>query len=176
MRMAAQIATTLAVVFAFACSTPPGQDGPPTAATFRRGAAVEFYDFSLSVSHGGSDVRGRDCSTEAYHCYVGVTVLIAPRRCSALRRSVRSGADWRVDDAVSARFLFVSEQQLYYLSRAADRDMSEVGGFVYDIERGVVGVWRSQAATRAPLDRDAMHEIVDSTKWLENPRSLFACA
>jgi hypothetical protein len=167
-----------AVASTLACSTPVEREQDlPTAATFRRGAAVEFYDFSLSVSHAGGDggVRGRDCSTEAYHCYVGVTVLIAPRRCSALRRSVRSGADWRVDNAVGARFLFVSEQQLYYLSRAADRDMSNVGGFVYDIERGVVGVWRSEAATRTLLDRDAMREIVDSTKWLESPSSLFAC-
>jgi hypothetical protein len=182
MRVAAWIAAALALVSAQACVTSAESDDPPTAATFRRGAAVEFYDFSLSISHAGSGagLRGSNCSNAEFHCFAGVSVLIAPRRCAVLRRLVRSRADWRIGDAVQARFLFVSESQLYYASNAAggeaDSSSDGAGGFVYDIERGVVGVWRSQAALRAPLDRDAMGEIVDSTKWLESPRTLFACA
>lgn len=181
MRIAAWIAAALALASAQACATSDANDDPPTAATFRRGASIEFYDFSLSISHAGSGagLRGRDCSTTEFHCFSGVSVLIAPRRCAVLRRLVRSRGDWRVNETVSARFLFVSESQLYYASNAADGDAAQrangAAGFVYDIERGLVGVWRSQAALRAPLDRGAMGEIVDSTKWLESPRTLFAC-
>lgn len=152
-----------------ACALSREPEDPPNAAMFRRSEGIEFYDFRLRVSHAGDrQVAVGDCSTEAFHCISGVSVLIAPRECSDLRRLVRRGADWRVNDAVSAVFLFASEDQLYLRSAAT-------AGFVYDIERGIVGVWRSESAAQPPLDRTAMRAIVDSTKWLENPAALFAC-
>lgn len=152
-----------------ACASSRQEEAAPNAAMFRRGEGIEFYDFRLRISHAGGDQTAvRDCSTEAFHCYTGVSVLIAPRECSDLRRLVRRASDWRVSDEMSARFLFASEDQLYFSSAGA-------AGFVYDIERGVVGVWRSPAATQQPLDRAAMRAIVDSTKWLESPAALFAC-
>lgn len=171
MKIAALIVTALAVAGVQACASSPPEQDLPNAATFRRGEAIEFYDFRLGVSHAGArdGVRGRDCSTDDFHCYRGVSVLIAPRRCAALRRLVRSRADWRVEEGVSARLSFVSEQQLYFASEVA-------AGFVYDIERGVIGVWRAEAARRPALDPTAMREIVDSTKWLERPTTLFACS
>jgi hypothetical protein len=181
MRVAYAFAVGLVALTLQACASTSGSESYPPAATFRRVDAIEFYDFRLGVSHAGdAGVLGRDCSTGRYHCYVGVSVLIAPRRCSTLRRLIRSRADWRVNDAVRARFLFRSEQQLYYASDAADRELAwrsnGAGGFAYDAEMGVVGVWHSQAATRAPLDQAAIAEIVVSTKWLEAPRALFVCS
>ena len=142
----------------------------PNAAMFRRGEAIEFYDFRLRISHAGrgEQTAVTDCSKGEFYCFSGVSVLIAPRDCSDLRRLVRRASDWRVSDAASARFLFASESQLYLSS-------NDAAGFVYDIERGIIGVWHSEAAAQSPLDRTAMRAIVDSTKWLERPATLFAC-
>lgn len=169
MRIVALVVLLLAAACLQACASARREEGAPNAAVFRRGEGIEFYDFRLRVSHAGGDQTGvRDCSTETFHCYAGVSVLIAPRQCSDLRRLVRRGSDWRVSEADGARFLFASEDQLYFSS-------GEAAGFVYDIERGVVGVWHSRAATQSSLDRAAMRAIVDSTKWLESPATLFAC-
>jgi hypothetical protein len=169
MRIAVLIALALTCVCIQARAA-SREEGVPNAALFRRGEAIEFYDFRLRASHAGGDqqVVVRDCSTDDFHCFSGVSVLIAPRECSDLRRLVRRASDWRVSGEVSARFLFASEDQLYLSSSAG-------GGFVYDIERGIVGVWHSQAAAQPPLDRNAMRAIVDGTKWLERPAALFAC-
>jgi hypothetical protein len=158
------------------CVAPASGQDLPNAVTFRRGSAVEFYDLRLGVSHDGGahSARGRDCSDRDFHCYSGVTTLIGPKRCSALRRLVQRQGDWRVEGAFHARFLFVSEQQLYYRSEDGSQQSNEPSGFVYDIERGVIGVWRSPAAARE-LDREGMRAIVDSTRWLEHPTTLFAC-
>jgi hypothetical protein len=170
MRITAVILLTLAAACLQACASSRRDGGAPNAVVFRRGEAIEFYDFRLRVSHAGGDqqVVVRDCSTDDFHCFAGVSLLIAPRKCSDLRRLVRRTADWRVNEAERARFLFASENQLYYGSGGA-------AGFVYDIERGVVGVWRSPAAAQSSLDTTAMRAIVDSTKWLESPATLFAC-
>jgi hypothetical protein len=170
MRIAAFLALVLTGAALQACASSREEEGEPNAAVFRRGESAEFYDFRLRASHaGGADqVIVRDCSTGEFHCYAGVSVLVGPRECSELRRLVRSQADWRVNDTTRARFLFASEDQLYLSS-------NDAAGFVYDIERGVVGVWHSPAPAQAQLDRTAMRAIVDSTKWLERPATLFAC-
>jgi hypothetical protein len=170
MRIAAFFALVLTGLCLQACASSSQEDGEAHAAVFRRGERAEFYDFRLRVSHaGGADqVVVRDCSTGEFHCYTGVSVLIAPRDCSDLRRLVRRQADWRVSDTASARFLFASGDQLYLSS-------NDAAGFVYDIERGIIGVWHSPTAAQASLDRSAMRAIVDSTKWLERPAALFAC-
>lgn len=166
----------VAGLVAGACAASAFAQDLPNAVTFRRGQAFEFYDIRLGVSHDGGahTARGRDCSTRDFHCYSGVTTLIGPQRCSALRRLVQSRSDWVAGDAARARFLFVSEQQLYYLSEDNSRQAEQPSGFVYDVERGVIGVWRSAGAART-LDEEAIHEIVDSTRWLEQPQTLFAC-
>lgn len=168
MRLAALMVLALASLCIQGCASSRAEEGAPNAVVFRRGAAIEFYDFRLRVSHAGGErqVAVRDCSTDEFHCFSGVSVLIAPRECSDLRRLVRRTSDWRVSDEAAARFLFASEDQLYLSSNAT-------AGFVYDIERGIVGVWHSPAAE--PLDRTSMRAIVDSTKWLESPAALFAC-
>jgi hypothetical protein len=166
----------LATLIALICVGPALAQDLPNAVTFRRGNAVEFYDIQLGVSHDGGahSARGRDCSNREFYCYSGVTTLMGPKRCPVLRRLVQSQGDWRIEGEVHARFLFVSERQLYYLSEDGARRSSEPSGFVYDIERGVIGVWRSPAAARE-LDRDGIREILDSTRWLERPTTLFAC-
>lgn len=161
-----------------ACASAPNRE-PVNAATFRRTQAIEFYDFRLNASHDGRGgaVRGRDCSSDRFHCYAGLTVLIAPRDCGDLRRLLRARSGWTVEDRASARFLFRSEDQYYFASTAEDRGplASASSGFVYDLDRGVIGVWRSDAAQHQ-LTREGARMIVDSTKWLEAPQSLFACS
>lgn len=160
-----------------ACASPRGQ-GAPRAVTFRGGAGIEFYDFGLNISHAGNAAAApaRDCSTDRYWCYAGVSVLIAPRRCDLLRRLIRSRADWRVSEEASARFLFLSERQLYFASGAGGPAARANAGFVYDIELGIVGVWRSRTPAGERLDAAAIEEIITGTKWLEAPRRLFPCA
>jgi hypothetical protein len=173
------LALLIVVLAANACALAPEPTETPAAATFRRLQAIEYYDFRLGVSHSGGDagLRVRDCSTDDYFCYAGLTVLIAPRRCSQMLQLIRSGAAWRVSDAVAARFVFRSENQLYYASADGERERSASGsaGFVYDLERGVVGVWRSESVLpeRPSLPQRMM--VIASTKWLESPASLFAC-
>jgi hypothetical protein len=159
-----------AVLALQACASAP-DEAFPAAATFRRSQAIEFYDFRLNASHDGGDraVTGRDCSNDRFHCYAGLTVLVAPRECSDVRRLLRSREDWVVGDRATARFLFLSEEQLYFVSSANPAETSS-SGFVY----GVIGVWRSDEAS-GQLNRAAANAIIDSTKWLEAPRSLFAC-
>jgi len=161
-----------------ACASAPDRV-QPNAATFRRTEAIEFYDFRLNASHdgGGGAVTGRDCSSDRFHCYAGLTVLVAPRDCGEVRRLLRARSEWAVEDRASARFLFRSEAQYYFASTAGDRGplASAGSGFVYDLDRGVIGVWRSDAAL-GPIDRAAAHAIIDSTKWLEAPGMLFPCS
>ena len=152
-----------------ACASAP-DDALPNAATFRRIDAIEFYDFRLNVSHAaGPSVLGRDCSTDDFYCYAGLTVLIAPRGCRDARRLLLRREDWRVGDGVTAQYLFRSEDQYYFASGAEG-----AAGFVYDLERGVIGVWRS-AASPSELGRISP-DMLTSTKWLEAPQSLFACS
>jgi hypothetical protein len=180
MRLLRLLAMALLAVGLPACAAPRELSDLPPAVTFRRMNAIEYYEFRLGVSHDGAEtsVRGRNCSTDRFHCYEGVSVLVAPRSCRRTLRLLRSRADWRAGDAAVARFLFRSEDQFYYSSEAADRERSRSegqGGFVYDIERGVIGVWRSATPLRERPDDAEMAAIVDSTKWLESPRTLFAC-
>jgi hypothetical protein len=106
-------------------------------------------------------------------------MLVAPRRCARTLRLLRSRADWRVSDAIVARFLFRSENQFYYTSGSIGREPARPSngdaGFVYDIERGVVGVWRSPAALSERLGETERADVIDSTKWLESPATLFPC-
>jgi hypothetical protein len=156
-----------------ACASTP--EPAPNALTFRRAQAIEFYDLRLNASHDGGEraVTGRDCSSDRFHCYAGLTLLMAPRECRDVRRLLRERTDWIIEDRARARFLFRSEEQYFYASEAGGR-ANTPSGFVYDIERGVIGVWRSDAA-QGELDRAAAYAIIDSTKWLEAPRALFAC-
>lgn len=162
-----------------ACAASRELSDPPPAVTFRRMNTIEYYEFRLGVSHDGAEtnVQGRNCSTDRFHCYAGVTVLIAPRSCRRTLRLLRSRADWRAGDVAVARFVFRSEDQFYYASDVADRERRSdgQGGFVYDIERGVIGVWRTATPLRERPDGAEMAAIVDSTKWLESPTTLFAC-
>jgi hypothetical protein len=161
-----------------ACALSPRVTETPAAATFRRAQAIEYYDFRLAVSHAGGEhgVRVRDCSTDDFFCYAGVTVLIAPRRCALMLDLLRSGAPWRVSDVVAARFMFRSENQLYYASADGERELSGgSGGFVYDLERGVAGVWRSASVLPERPSFQQRMTVIASTKWLESPSSLFAC-
>jgi hypothetical protein len=153
-----------------ACASAPGE-ALPNAATFRRVGAIEFYDFRLNVSHaGGPSVRGRDCSNDDYYCYAGMTVLIAPRDCRDVRRFLLDRSDWRVGDRINARYLFRSEDQYYFASGAEG-----ASGFVYDPELGVVGVWRTAPLPPNDLRRNTA-DVLTNTKWLEAPRTLFACS
>jgi hypothetical protein len=163
-----RVAFVACVLALQACASTP-DDALPNAATFRRARAIEFYDFRLNVSHGGGpSVAGRECSNGDFHCYAGMSVLIAPRDCRDARRLLLSRSDWRVGDRANARYLFRSEDQ-YYFASGADGG----SGFVYDPERGVVGVWRANAS--GELERASENAIVDSTRWLEAPSTLFAC-
>lgn len=177
MRTANAIFVLISAIFLHACAT-SGAEAPP-AATFRRVDVIEYYDFRLRVSHAGADMerRVRDCSTEAFYCYSGVTTLIAPRRCALSWDLLRSGDVWRVSGEYGARFLFRSEDQLYYESYAADREPGQAGvsGFVYDVERGLIGVWRTPSALQQRPTFQEQARVIASTKWLEAPRSLFAC-
>lgn len=170
-----RVAFVLALVLQ-ACASAPDRE-PPNAATFRRSQAIEFYDFRLNASHDGGDhaVAGRDCSSDRFHCYAGLTVLIAPRECREMRRLLRARGVWLVEDRASAQFLFRSEEQYYFASTAGGPLARAGSGFVYDLDRGVIGVWRSDAAL-GQIDRAAARAIVDSTKWLEAPPTLFACS
>ena len=171
-----RVAFVACILVLQACASAP--DGAlPNAATFRRARAIEFYDFRLNASHDGGDrsVTGANCSNDDFHCYVGLTVLVAPRECRHLRRLLRSREDWIVDGRATARFLFLSEQQLYFVSSANNATASGASGFVYDLEHGVAGVWRSDAAL-GQFDQAAANAIIDSTKWLEAPRTLFQCS
>jgi hypothetical protein len=151
-----------------ACASAP-DEALPNAATFRRVRAIEFYDFRLNVSHaGGPMVTGRDCSNGDFHCYSGMTLLIAPRDCRDARDLLLSRSDWRVDDRINARYLFRSEDQHYFATNVGS-------GFVYDPERGVIGVWRREDMPPDVIGGGWTGAILDSTKWLEQPRTLFAC-
>lgn len=177
MRIAKRVCVLISAIFLHACATAGAADAPP-AATFRRLEAIEYYDFRLRVSHGGAEMerRVRDCSTAEFYCYAGVTTLIAPRRCALSWDLLRSGAVWRVSEGIGARFLFRSEDQLYYESYAADRPLSlGFSGFVYDVERGVIGVWRTSSAVQPRPTAQEQARIISATRWLESPSALFAC-
>lgn len=171
-----RIAVLACILVLQACAGTP-DDAFPNAATFRRVQAIEFYDFRLNASHDGGarSVTGRNCSNDRFHCYVGLTVLVAPRDCGRLRRLLRSREDWTVRDHATARFLFASEQQLYFVSGGDNEAPSGASGFVYDLEHGVAGVWRADVAP-SQFDQAATDAIINSTKWLEAPRALFQCS
>ncbi len=168
--------TCLLGALAAGCASPTAiAAAPPKTVTFRLGDAVHIYNFEFSLVHGGTHAATslEDCSTETFHCLVGPTVLLAPRKCPTAKRE----RNWRAGEAL-AEFLFRTKDGVdYFVSYVSEKGVTPHtrSGFAYHNERGIIGTWYFHPGAAVPGNPSEFAHIVAATWHIEGASGLYPC-